>query len=83
MTGYMWWLDVRLYIKILTKNYNWRDANTWKETIYFIPVKDLIGPLCVVPNIRNLFWMRQDIESWLAIMPRRKWGRRFGDSIDW
>ena len=54
-----------------------------KESIYFIPVKDLIGPLCVVPNIHNLFRMRQDIESWLAIMPRRKWGRRFGDSIDW
>ena len=54
-----------------------------KESIYFIPVKDLIGPLCVVPNLRNLFRMNQDVESWLAIMPRRKWGRHFGNNIDW
>ena len=53
------------------------------KSIYFVSVKDLIGPLCVVPNIRNLFRTNQDVESWLAIMPRRKWGRHFGNNIDW
>ena len=53
------------------------------ESIYFIPIVDLIGPLCVVPNIHTLFRMKQDTESWFAVLPHRKWGRHFGNTIHW
>jgi hypothetical protein len=56
---------------------------TGKESIFVIPLEHLIGPLCVVPNIFTQFRMNQDDETWLAVKPRRKWGRHFGDSIQW
>ena len=56
---------------------------TLGEGIYLIPIKDLLGPACIVPNIFTEERMVQDKESWLFVMPRRKWGRRFGDSIEW
>ena len=52
-------------------------------SIYFIPIQDMIGPLCVVPNVHNDYRMTQDQESWMAVKPRRKWGRHFGDTIVW
>ena len=56
---------------------------TIDEKIYLIPVRDLLGPACVVPNVFTKDRMRQDKESWLFVMPRRKWGRMFGDTIKW
>ena len=56
---------------------------TLQELVYLIPIEDLRGPACIVPNVFTKFRMMQDIESWLFVMPRRKWGRHFGDTIDW
>ena len=50
-----------------------------EDSIYAIPLMDLIGPLCCVPNIWNKF--NDGDPSWLAILPYRKWGRHFGDTI--
>ena len=44
------------------------------HSIYFIPIQDMVGPLCVIPNIHNDdFRMEQDQESWMAAKPRQKW----------
>ena len=53
-----------------------------EQSIYMIAMKDLLGPLAVVPNIFTEFRMDEQ-ESWLAVMPYRKWGRHFGGSIKW
>ena len=53
------------------------------DSVFIVPGHDLVGPACVVPNIFTHFRMRQDSETWLFIKPRRKWGRQFGDSIQW
>ena len=53
------------------------------KSLYMVPVRDLVGPLCVIPNVYTTYRMRQDQESWFAVKPRRKWGRQFGNSIKW
>ena len=53
------------------------------ESVYILPVKNLVGPAAVVPNIFNDFRMTDESETWLAILPYRKWGRIFGNSIKW
>ena len=52
-------------------------------SIYVIPMEDLIGPVAVVPNIYTEFRSRGEDETWLAIKPYRKWGRHFGNNIEW
>ena len=56
---------------------------TLDKGIYLIPIKNLLGPACFVPNIFTEGRIIQDKESWLFVMLRRKWGRLFGDSIQW
>ena len=51
------------------------------HSIYVLPLMDLVGPLCCVPNIWNNF--NDGDLSWLAIIPYRKWGQHFGDTISW
>ena len=51
------------------------------HSIYVLPLSNLVGPLCCVPNIWNKF--NDGDPSWLAILPYRKWGRHFGDAISW
>ena len=38
------------------------------DSIYFIPIQDMIGPLCVVPNVHKTFRMAQDHESRMAVI---------------
>ena len=52
-------------------------------SLYVIPMKDLVGPVAVVPNIFTKYRPKDEDETWLAIKPYRKWGRHFGDSIEW
>ena len=52
-----------------------------EHSVYILPLKDMVGPLACVPNIWNQF--KDGDASWLAILPYRKWGRYFGDSIEW
>ena len=52
-------------------------------SIYVIPMKDLIGPVAVVPNIFTEFRSRDEDETWLVVKPYRKWGRHFGKNIQW
>ena len=54
-----------------------------KESVFIVPVHDLVSPACVVPNIFTHFRMRQGSETWLFVKPRRKWGGKFGDLIQW
>ena len=54
-----------------------------KEFIFVILLEDLIGPLYVVPNTFTQFRMNQDVETWLAVKRRHKWGRKVDNSIHW
>ena len=49
--------------------------------VYIFPLKRLIGPLACVPNISNEF--QDHPANWLSVLPYRKWGRYFGNSISW
>ena len=50
-----------------------------EHTMYILPLKDIVAPLARGPNMWNNF--RDDQCRWLAILPYRKWGRIFGNSI--
>ena len=52
-----------------------------EHSMYILPLRDLVGPLACVENIWNQF--NDDDVTWLAILPYRKWGRLFGQSIKW
>ena len=52
-------------------------------SLYILPMWAVIGPLAVVPNVHtSVFRYAQDVDSFLAIKPYRRWGDHFGDSID-
>ena len=54
-----------------------------EESFFVIPMEDIVGTLCVVPNIFTQFRMNKDYTMRLAIKPRHKWDRQVGDSIQW
>jgi len=48
--------------------------------VYILPLKRLIGPLACVPNMSEF---QDHPANWLSVLPYRKWGRYFGNSISW
>ena len=53
------------------------------KSLYVLPLSAVVGPLAVVPNVHTSdFRYIQEIDSFLAIKPYRRWGDHFGASID-
>jgi len=55
--------------------------------IYILPMEQLIGPVCAVPDIHNTWKFKQDLDAWLIVKPKRMWGDEFSkwikDGVCW
>lgn len=58
-----------------------------RERTYVLPMRDVVGPLCVVPNVNPVDVLnnryKQDVDEFLIVAPQRMWGDYFGRSITW
>ena len=53
------------------------------QSVCIIPTGKLVGPVAIVPNIFTDYCMHGNEETWLAVKPYCRWGRHFGDTIEW
>lgn len=55
---------------------------TGQESLYVIPMRDLVGPLACVPDIHtNEARFVQTVDRFFALKPYRRWGDHFAKSI--
>ena len=52
-----------------------------EKGIYILPMEQLIGPVCAVPDIHNTWKFKQDLDAWLIVKPKRMWGDEFSKWI--